>query len=264
MVFFTKEELLKHAKTDQNLEIELIKALDLIAQSITYYRYEYSNFLSPSVYELIKKYYIEEDFTVEFIGGHQSSERKVMRIFPYYYDLETEALPFRLIKVEYSEKYSKITHRDILGSVLSLGIKREMLGDIHVHESCAYILVMDSVVDFLLIKLKRVRNSSVRLSVCNIDALEVKEPDYRIYHDTINSNRLDAVISKGFKIDRKSAKSLVNNVQVKVNHLYIDNPHYPVNEDDLISAKGYGRIVLSEINGKTRKNRIKVSIKKVL
>lgn len=264
MVYFTRQELINHAKMDQNLEIELIKALDLIDQSMQYYRYEFSNFLSPSVYTLLEKYYVDEDFRIEFIGGHLTSERKIMRIYPYYYDLETEKYPFELMKIQYSEKYSSISHRDVLGSILALGIKRDMLGDIHVHDSYAYILVMDTVIDFLLMKLKKVRHSTVQLSICDIQALEVKTPEYRLYRDTINSNRLDAIISKGFKIDRKSAKNLVNNMQVKVNHLYIDNPHNPVSPGDLISAKGHGRIILSEINGRTKKDRIKICIKKIL
>lgn len=264
MKYFNKEELIKSSYMVNEDKEKLIKAIDILENGMKYYQIRYTNFLSPSVYEIIKDYYIPDDFKVEFLGGINKSERKIASIRPFYEDIDIKDLPIIAIEIEYSEKFSNITHRDVLGSLMSLGIKRETIGDIYIHDSFCHIIILKSIYEFLRINLKRLRKVNVKIKEISLKDIKFDEPDFNLIKTTISTNRLDTIIAKGFAIDRKTSKRKVNNMKVKVNHKVVDKPHESIKEEDLISVKGLGRIILFKINGLSRKDRLRIIIKKII
>jgi RNA-binding protein YlmH len=264
MKYYSKEELINHSKIAYDDQIELIKALETVDQSTKYYSFEYTNFLSPSIYVMTEDYMIPEDFKISYIGGHEKSERKILVIQPSYMKIKEKELPITALQINYSKKYSNISHSDILGTLMGSGIKREFVGDIYVYDEYAHVIVMDSIVDYLKMNINRVRNSSVTIDKISLSKIKYKESDYKDIKTTINSNRLDAIIASGFALDRKSSKKKVLNEMVKVNHRLADTPHTELSEGDLISVQGEGRILLNQIIGVSKKNRLKIIIKKLV
>lgn len=264
MKYYSKEELINHSRIIDDDKLKLIKALEVIDQSIKYYSFEFTNFLSPSIYELVKDYMIPEDFHLSFIGGHEKAERKILVIHPSYMEIQKEDMPITALQINYSKKYSDISHSDVLGTLMASGIKREFVGDINVYDNYTHVTVMDSVVDYLEMNINKVRRSTVVVEKIALSKIKYKESDYKIIKTTINSNRMDAIIASGFAMDRKSSKKKVLNEMVKVNHRLVDTPHIALEEGDLISVQGEGRIVLDEIMGYSKKNRLKIIIKKVI
>lgn len=264
MKFYSKEELVNQSMIHEDDRIELIKALDIIEQSTRYYSFEFTNFLSPSIYELVKDYMIPEDFNLSFWGGHKKSERKVITIKPSYMTIDNEDLPITAIEMCYSEKFSNISHSDILGTLMASGIKREFIGDIYVYDDFSHIMVLKSIVDYLKMNINKVRRSPVSVNEISLSDVAYKESEYKTIKTTINSNRMDAIIASGFALDRKTSKKKVMNEMVKVNHRLVDKPHIELSEKDMISVKGEGRIILDEINGFSKKNRLKIIIKRII
>jgi RNA-binding protein YlmH len=264
MKYYSKEELINHSKIAKDDQIELIKALETIDQSTKYYSFEYTNFLTPSIYVITEDYVIPEDFNISYIGGHEKSERKILLIRPSYMKIEEKELPITALQINYSKKYSNISHSDILGTLMGNGIRRDFVGDIYVYDEYAHVIVMDSIVDYLKMNISRVRNSSVTIEKISLSKIKYNESDYKNIKTTINSNRLDAIIASGFALDRKSSKKKVLNDMVKVNHRLADTPHTELVEGDLISVQGEGRILLDEIIGFSKKNRLRIIIKKLV
>ena len=264
MKYYSKEELIDHSRIIDGEKIVLIKTLETIDQSTKYYSYEFTNFLSPSIYEMIKDYMIPEDFEISYSGGHEKSERKIVVIRPSYIEITEKKLPIAALQISYSKVYSNISHSDILGTLMASGIKREFVGDIYVYEDFSHIIVMRSIINYLKMTIKKVRNSPVTIEEIPLLAVEYKENDYKIIKTTINSNRMDAIIASGFALDRKASKKKVLNEMVKVNHRLVDTPHIALDQGDLISVQGEGRIVLDQVLGNSKKNRLKIIIKRVI
>ncbi|MEA1974242.1 MAG: YlmH/Sll1252 family protein [Bacillota bacterium] len=264
MKFYSKESLISNSKMIKEDKIGLIKTISIIEQGVKYYFKEYTNFLPPSVYILINDYYISDDFTIKYYGGIESAERKIVMIKPYYEEFEDVELPIIPIEINFSEKFSNIDHRDVLGSLMALGIKRDTIGDIYVHDSFCHIIIKKSILEFLLLNFRKVRNTTIFIKEISFKEVKYCEAKYNIINVTISSNRLDTIISKGFNIDRVTAKKKVNSEIVKVNHKLVDNPHLKLNEGDLISVRGEGRIILYKFNGISKKDKLRVSIKKII
>jgi RNA-binding protein YlmH len=264
MKYYSKEELINHSRVVDDDKLKFIKALETIDQSTKYYSFEFTNFLSPSIYEIVKDYMIPEDFQISFIGGHKGSERKILVIHPSYMEFQKEELPITALQINYSKKYSNISHADILGTLMASGIKREFVGDIYVYDHYTQVIVMDSIVNYLEMNINKVRRSTVTIEKISLQKIKFKESDYKVIKTTINSNRMDAIIASGFAMDRKSSKKKILNEMVKVNHRLVDTPHIGLEEGDLISVQGEGRIILDEMVGYSKKNRLKIIIKQVI
>ena len=85
------------------------------------------------------------------MGGHPEAERCVMLFLPDYMDAESipeEELPFGAIRAEWGHG-AVLSHRDILGSLMAQGIRREVLGDILVAENGCDVIALRECIPFL-------------------------------------------------------------------------------------------------------------------
>ena len=87
----------------------------------------------------------------EAFGGADGCERVMVR----FGNAETlgydEPFPIKLLFAEpLSRKFAdKLTHRDILGALMGLGIERETLGDIIIRDSGAYIFCAETMAEHI-------------------------------------------------------------------------------------------------------------------
>lgn len=261
MKFYDRDKILSIFNLEASKAQELIKHLDLIENAFANYSIEISNFLSPDLIEVLKNIKIKHDFNLKFYGGNSNAERQCFAVFPEYIDLKLKDYALIGLKISYHAKYSKIGHRDVLGSLMSIGIKREKIGDIYVYDGHTYCIMKEDIYDYVKMSLKKIRNQGISIDRINVSEVEYKEPEFKIINTTLNSNRLDAIIAKGFNLSRDESKKLVNLKQVKVNHQLTDTHHEALEAGDLISVRKKGRMILHRINGKSQKDRLKVSLK---
>lgn len=197
-------------------------------------------------------------------GGYEGAER-VCICFLSDPDIETDFadFPIKCIKIKLAApKFaSKLTHRDYLGSLMGLGIKREKIGDICVFEEHALAFVHESISQLVCSELTQVSHYNV---VCTEEEMsdDLYTPTFDEITGTVSSLRLDAIISLAFNKSRSSFSELIDDEKVYINGKLEKRPDKEVKEGDVVSVRGYGRFIFSEIGNKTKKGRIFVILKK--
>lgn len=211
----------------------------------------FSEFLTPPQAQLAFAAAREVGVTAELSGGYEDAERQMVRFQAA--DGWEEPYPISALQLTWPHQ-SAPTHRDLLGSVMGLGIRRGMLGDIVVEEEQAYLFAETAMCQHIASVLTCA--GRVHLQVTQLDELPVPvPPEGRAVRDTVSSPRLDAVISGGFSISRAKAASLISAGHVKLRHVPCIRTDAHVTPGDVISVRGLGRLKLCEIGQPTRKGR---------
>ena len=167
------------------------------------------------------------------------------------------------IKIPYFKLYSiKCQNKKTLLTYCQL--KREKIGDIIVSDKMIQIVALEEICGFAELNLTQIGRYKVTTYVEDIQNIVPKQNDFKIITDTVKSLRLDSVSSAGFNDSRSKVALDIKKEKVKVNHVPIPSPSYNVSEGDLISYRGKGRIILDKVLGATKKERLRISIKKFI
>lgn len=198
----------------------------------------------------------EAGVAAEPFGGYEDAERQMVRFQPA--DGWEEPYPISALKLTWPHQ-SAPTHRDLLGSVMGLGIRRGLVGDIVVEDQLAYLFAESAMAAHIASVLTGA--GRVHLQVELLPELPVPTPpEGRPVRDTVSSPRLDAVVAAGFSISRSKAADLINAGHVKLRHIPCLRTDAHVAEGDAISVRGQGRLTLCEIGQPTRKGRYPLSM----
>ena len=224
------EYYLEHFKGD---EVFCRQIMDIKERVEEQYFSQITSFLNPHqqdiVSSLIGKH---QGVSVMFDGGFDNAEMKRAIIYPSGFEISHEDFEIAVLSVRYPGKFVNISHRDVLGALMNLGLKRELYGDIIINEDYAYFACVS------LIK----------------ERLERKQ-DYKIVQMSVASFRLDLIISEAFRISRSEASKFINGNFVKVNYKEVVQTNYLCHNMDIISLRRYGRIKLIDLNKINRKQK---------
>lgn len=196
-----------------------------------------------------------------FYGGYEEAERVILISLPDYAKL-SDYNPLTVIRATKAEGSRELTHRDYLGSLVGLGIKRELLGDILVREDGADIIALADIADFILMNYYKAGRTNLSLTQQPIGELVVPQQKRAIVTDTVASLRLDSVVASAFGLSRGKAAEAVGRGIVFVNHVEVTKADFSVSEGDKIVVRGKGKACLTEIGGKSRKDRQYITIEK--
>lgn len=218
-------------------------------------------FLSPRELEMAR--YLFGDLEgLHAFGGYADAERKMLIFLPEYLDESTltdEDSPLVCLRAEFYYGDSP-SHRDFLGALMGAGIGRETVGDICVgKESCDF-FVTSEIAPYVEQNFTSAGRTHVRISRIPHDQVQIPEPEVKEIKDTLASLRLDSVISSGFRIGRSLASTYVSQGKAAIDGLPCEKPDKTVTEGAKISVRGLGKIKLVSVNGKTKKDRISVTI----
>lgn len=199
--------------------------------------------------------------TTLFFGGYDGARRRLFAAIPEWSDPEEAEYPVAIVSIE--KKYPKeLSHRDYLGTILSLGIERDAVGDILVHEQGAYVFVLCSVCDTLLFGIEKIANCGVRLRRVALEDIEIPEQEFDDLFCIAASMRLDAVLAGATKLSRAKAADLIRSGAVSLNHTPASDSSKSVSEGDVLSVRGFGRYIIHSTEGRTGSGRLHVHIKK--
>lgn len=206
-------------------------------------------------------------FTVRplFYGGYADAERCMPVFLPDYASEEDARDLVRVIRVTAPKGGRHLTHRDYLGSLLSLGIDREVTGDILVRgEDSALgpgadIIVLTRVADFIELNYAKAGHTSLTVQVLPITDLHIEASNALMRSDTVASLRLDSITASAFRMSRAKAAEAIRRGLVSVNSMEALKPDLLLEEKDKVVLRGSGRVILSEVGGSTRKDRIRVT-----
>ncbi|QXM05846.1 RNA-binding protein [Crassaminicella indica] len=259
-----KEALIKHIKNNEERQI-VMKTLNKVDSVLKSYRVCITDFYDPYQISLCIPVLNQiRDINYLVTGGYETAERRVIIIYPEYMEIEEEDYPIGAIKISGKFMKDSLNHRDFLGAVLGLGLKREKIGDILVGDGQANIIAYKELCDYILLNLEKVSKYKVNIESISFNDLMKVEKHFKIIYGTVSSLRLDSILSAGFGESRNTISKLIHNNRVKVNFKPVNQPSYVLHEGDLISFKGRGRIILDQIGDKTKKDRYKVIIKRIV
>lgn len=192
-------------------------------------------------------------------GGYAEAERQLCAFLP---EVWTDEIPWPLaaVVIRWNRRFAQPGHRDLLGSLLALGFKREVLGDILVFDDHAVCFVHDSAADYIAANLQRVGAATVTASREALSELTLPEPDWTPKSATVASLRLDAVAAAAFQSARGVIQEACAQGMLKLNHVPEMRPDIKVKEGDVISFRNHGRVVLEQVGGVTKKNRIHIQL----
>ena len=156
------------------------------------------------------------------------------------------------------------THRDLLGSLMALGVERETLGDILVSEGSADLIVSAGVAQYLLDNWTGAGRTALRLTAIGADALRVPEQKVKEIRDTVATLRLDAVTAAGFSMSRGKAAELIAAGRVQKNYREVTKGDASVAQGDVISARGLGKFEVAEVGGLSKKGRTGILLRRYL
>ena len=130
-----KQELLKDYRKQED-KICLSQVLDKIEFSKTREKIENTDFLDMYQISLVENFLRKIKFeNYKLYGGYEESERKILIIYPEKYNesmLEKNySKMLKVVRVSLpEEEKGKYTHRNYLGGIVKLGLKREKVGEI--------------------------------------------------------------------------------------------------------------------------------------
>lgn len=204
-----------------------------------------------------------------FFGGYADAERKCVVFLPDYYtedDINDEPSLCDINYIEasvdkFNEKTANFSHRDVLGSLMGLGIERHLIGDIVADGGHAVFAVKSKIVPFINENLIKISRYPVTITVYDKYEMTPKQ-DCVSDSDTVASMRLDAVISSIFSVSRSAACDAINGGLVGVNGIAVIKPDRTVNEGDKLSLRGKGKAIIDSVGGFSKKGRIRFTYRK--
>ena len=187
-------------------------------------------------------------------GGHPDAERRLLAVYPDYFDVTEGDCPFCAVAFRY-RPVRTLTHRDFLGTLLSAGIRRDKIGDILCGKGLSVVFVREEIADYVCDQIDRIGGEGVTLTL-NYDGPLPITKEYEDIHETIASPRLDVAVKALTRLSREKAAELIRLGNVSVDHLPETAVAAPVSAPSTLSVRGYGRFLIDQIGPETKKGRL--------
>ena len=217
----------------------------------------YSDFLTPAAQAELTRLGLEP---YAFDGGWEGAERRCAVLLPWpgcEWESRVACLEIAPANPKFAEE---LTHRDYLGALMGLGLKRETLGDILVQGKRAYLFCLEGVADYIAAQLGEVRRTTVRVRRADRADIVPPEPPKETAVN-VSSARLDALVAAVYRLSRAEAQRLFERELVLVNSLPAKSPGAEAKPGDTVSVRGRGRFTYLGEAGRTRKDRLRASVR---
>lgn len=153
----------------------------------------------------------------------------------YYLDREPEVLLYEIICS------NKLRHQDILGTMYSLNISKEMYGDIILNDGRYFIYILKLFQNYFEMNFTKVRNSKIELIELDLDYLKDYERAYEELELIVSSERIDTIVSHLSGTSRAVIKEKVKDKEILLNNELLKNLSYTLKENDTFSIRKIGK-----------------------
>ncbi len=217
------------------------------------------DFMSPREQEIIQSLVGEK--RARFSGGTSDAERK--RCLLVAMGLENDTLAdfaIKILRMKYAAKFSSITHQQVLGTLMSLGVDRSKFGDIYLQEGFVDIIVCKDFADYIVNHVDRIGKSAVQMKEISMSELAPVTDQWNEKRVTVSSMRLDVILSEVLNLSRQKSQTVIEQGKVRVNWQSIENKSAELTQGDLISVRGFGRLKILSVEGQTKKAKWRVLV----
>ena len=244
---------------DPEERMQVARILDLADRSARVKDVCLSGFVSPRILHLAQDVLRGvRDIRFQTDGGFPEAERKRLCTMPDFV-LEEPDFELSFLRLEPAGP-GEYFHRDVLGAILGLGLVRDRIGDIVLHQGGATVVVDRTLETFLLTEWRQA--GRVRMNASLADRVPEETVQTEEMSLTLSSLRLDALVAKGCQVSRGEADKLIRSERVQLNWKVEHRTDAAVSQGDLVSCRGFGRIRVLQTDGLTKKGRHRVWIRK--
>ena len=216
----------------------------------------HSSFLTPAEQAAVSNYVNRiKGCRMLLRGGGADCERRAAFFLPDWMEEEDFEAGDYIRALRIDAYYGAPGHRDYLGALLGLGVRREWVGDIRVDGQTAWVFCLSSVAEQLA-GLEQAGRVSVKAAVIAPEQVPEPERKRQAIRFTVQSLRFDAVLAETFRLSRTQAVKLIAAGAASLNYLPCLKNDAPVSEGDVLSLKGRGKATLAEVGGRSRKDRL--------
>lgn len=225
----------------------------------------YTNeFYTPNIWQTIQDMQNEIGLNVCSFGIFKDAERKMILFsVDNYAENYQENYPIDLIKISVNSKFSKLSHRDYLGALMSLGLKREKFGDLILkeNEGC-YLSCSNDISDYVMSNFNSVKNLNCSADILDFNTANIPAYEFETSIINVSSIRLDSVVSSICNLSRSKAEMIIKHGKVQLNYFECTKKDKILKNNSTIIIRGYGKFKLIEEIGYTSKGKNKLLIKK--
>lgn len=219
----------------------------------------FSNFLTIHELNILREATPRLYGTHEVFGGYPNAERQMAAFLPDAFCYEWN-YPINCIQLQpmYPKFAQELSHRDVLGALMSLGLERDKLGDILAKQNTFYLFVRQEMSSYILEELHEIRHTVVQCQIVPPQTAENLTPNMTEHTSIIASNRLDNVIAAFSGRSRSHAVMFIQSGKIFINGAECLHNIYICKPGDIISVRGIGKFVFDSVSGETKKGRIKI------
>lgn len=237
----------------KEVRLEAAHILDLVDAVLNEESKQVTTFLSFAMREWAEAVLRKEHLALMTEGGFQEAERVRLIIAPWGETLHATDANISLLWVRPTDPRAQLEHRQILGSLMGLGFRRDVLGDIQAGQNGQYIATTAEIAPFLLDHWTQAGREKIKVSLYE-DKPDVCPDLGEERRITVNSSRIDAVMANAFGVSRSVAQEWITQGKVRRDGLVVGKADAEVLPDEMISCRGQGRIKLLKCT-QTRKER---------
>lgn len=219
--------------------------------------YEQSLFLSM---QQKPDFYCNIPLAFSWWGGYEMAERKRL-LFAHSIAMEAFQIAVLQIQPQHPKYAVSMNHRDFLGAILNLGLKRETIGDILIEEQQAYVFCQKDMAAFICENLSFIKKNAVSVSM-HTDLTKKIEPKFTEEKGSVSSLRIDCVIALAFHLSRKEAQDYINKELVFIDSRLANHTSILLKEGQTISVRGKGKFIFSGILSTTKKGNLWIILKR--
>ncbi|MBE3568661.1 MAG: RNA-binding protein [Bacillales bacterium] len=250
----------------QHFRPEEKEFIDEVLESIRQVEEKYApklmDFLDPRQQQILSSLLGKNsEVKAAFFGGTEQAERKRGLLYPPYFSAQQEDFQVTLFEILYPKKFAVLNHRDVLGSLMGLGLRREKFGDILANKEGRFqFIAAAEMADFVKLHYRQAGKVSIELEEKKFEEAIESEESWQPVQTTVTSLRLDVMISSYAKLSRQKVQTMIKSGFVKVNWKVVDNPAFLCAEGDIISVRGKGRCKLLLIDDQTKKEKWRITL----
>lgn len=218
-------------------------------------------FYPPVIWNYLEKNNING---LKFIckGLNNDSEKKLIMIAPKDYDVEGFEFPITYFKINGENKFRELYHKDFLGTIMSLGIKREIMGDLIVKNNLCFGVIVDEKYGIINEEIKKIGNVPVKFE--KISEEDIPQSEFKIDTILLSSLRIDSFVSAVTNLSRQKSVDEIEKGNILLNYNVEKDKSTEIKEGDILTIKKVGKFKFQEVKGESKKNKIRINIKKFI
>mgnify|MGYP002508004413 CR=1 FL=1 len=251
------ESIFQHFRKDEQPFIEMV--LGWIQDVEDLYVPKLTDFLNPRERYIVRSLIGNRDLLIAENGQFQQAERKRMLLYPTYYELQEDDFRTTVFRVKYPTKFVTLTHPHVLGSLMGLGIDRSKFGDIRIEEEEVQFAVVEELEDYMRANFTEIGKSKISIEeIEDAGELIMVSDTWLESTQIVSSMRLDVLVAALTNQSRQKAVNLIKGEKVRVNWTTTSDVAAELYEEDLLSIRGYGRFKILAVEGRTRKEKVRL------